>query len=316
MTIKELQTRQNWTLNQKIDHAVGAVEAFLSKTGKTPYVSFSGGKDSTVLLDLVRRFVDPNIKAVFCNTGNEYPEIVRFVRSTDNVQIITPGVTVREVLSKYGFPLISKEQAHGIRQAKTTKSEKLRSIRLHGTDAKRGLTTGKISDRWQFLINAPFMVSEKCCDCLKKRPFAIYQKATGEVPIIGVLAGESDQRKRQYIKRGGCNSFNENHIASYPISIWTDADIWEYIRLFNVPYSPIYDIPGIERTGCMFCGFGAHMEKVSRFGLLYDLHPKAYNLFMNYQNNGITYREALRTIGVQLPDENPRLFTYNDFINI
>lgn len=83
MTIQELNTRQGWTLSQKIDHAVGTVEAFLSRTGKVPYVSFSGGKDSTVLLDIVRRFVDRDIKAVFCNTGNEYPEIVRFVRSTE-----------------------------------------------------------------------------------------------------------------------------------------------------------------------------------------------------------------------------------------
>lgn len=63
----------------------------------------------------------------------------------------------------------------------------------------------------------------------------------------------------------------------------------------------------------LFCGFGAHIEKISRFELLYDLHPKAYNVFMNYQNNGYTYREALRAIGVQLPDETPRLFTSKDF---
>lgn len=312
MTIQELNTRQGWTLSQKIDHAVGTVEAFLSHTGKVPYVSFSSGKDSTVLLDIVRRFVDRDIKAVFCNTGNEYPEIVRFVRSTENVTIIRPGITVRKVIGKYGFPLISKEQAHGIRQAKTTKSEKLLAIRLHGTDATRGYTSGKIADRWQYLIKKPFMISEQCCDCLKKRPFAKYNKQTGEVPILGIMAGESDLRKQQYIRRGGCNSFQNNHIASYPISIWTDADIWAYLRKFKVPYCELYD-KGHTRTGCMFCGFGAHIEKISRFELLYDLHPKAYNVFMNYQNNGYTYREALRAIGVQLPDETPRLFTSKDF---
>lgn len=100
MTIQELNTRQGWTLSQKIDHAVGTVEAFLSRTGKVPYVSFSGGKDSTVLLDIVRRFVDRDIKAVFCNTGNEYPEIVRFVRSTENVTIIRPGSMVFRLYRK------------------------------------------------------------------------------------------------------------------------------------------------------------------------------------------------------------------------
>lgn len=203
MTIQELEARQKWTLNQKIDHAVGTVEAFIAKTGKTPYVSFSGGKDSTVLLDLVRRFVDKDIKAVFCNTGNEYPEIVRFVRSTENVTIIRPEITFKQVISRYGFPLISKEQAHGIRQAKTTKSEKLLSIRLHGSDTKKGYRSGKIADRWQFLIKERFDVSEQCCEYLKKRPFARYNRETGEVPILGVMAGESDLRKRQYIRRGG-----------------------------------------------------------------------------------------------------------------
>ncbi|MBQ8426153.1 MAG: phosphoadenosine phosphosulfate reductase family protein [Clostridia bacterium] len=311
MTIQELEARQKWTLNQKIDHAVGTVEAFIAKTGKTPYVSFSGGKDSTVLLDLVRRFVDKDIKAVFCNTGNEYPEIVRFVRSTENVTIIRPEITFKQVISRYGFPLISKEQAHGIRQAKTTKSEKLLSIRLHGSDPKKGYRSGKIADRWQFLIKERFDVSEQCCEYLKKRPFARYSRETGEVPILGVMAGESDLRKQQYIRRGGCNSFQNSHIASYPISIWTDADIWEYLRKYNVPYCELYD-KDHTRTGCMFCGFGAHLEKVSRFELLYDLHPRAYNKFMDYENNGCTYREALRKIGVLLPDECRQLNLFDN----
>lgn len=306
MDIATLQARQNWTLEQKIDHSVGVVEAFISRTGKCPYVSFSGGKDSTVVLDLVRRFVDRDIKAVFCNTGNEYPEIVRFVKQTENVTIIRPGITIKEVLNKYGFPLISKEQARNIRQARTTKSEKLRNIRLYGTNSKLGLLYGKIADRWKPLINAPFMVSEQCCECLKKRPLHRYERETGEVPIIGTMATESRRRMLLYINRGGCNSFDGNHIACYPISIWTDADIWAYLQKFKVPYCELYD-KGAARTGCMFCGFGAHMEKSSRFELLYDLHPKAYAAFMRYENNGITYREALRTIGVQLPDENRQL---------
>ena len=53
----------------------------------------------------------------------------------------------------------------------------------------------------------------------------------------------------------------------------------------------------------MFCGFGAHLEKRSRFELVYKLHPKFYEAFMKYENNGTTYREALRKIGVMLPDE-------------
>lgn len=305
MTLQELHIREGWTLYQKIDHTVGTIEAFIARTGKVPYVSFSGGKDSTVLLDICRRFVDKDMKAVFCNTGNEYPEIVQFVRRTENVTIIRPEMTVKDVIEKYGFPLISKEQASYIREVNNTTNPSVINRRLYGGTAK-GEFRGKISNCWQFLLQAPFDVSEKCCECLKKRPFAKYEKQTGEVPILGVMAGESNLRTQQYISRGGCNSFDGNHLASYPLSIWTDADIWAYLRKVNIPYCELYD-NGFTRTGCMFCGFGAHLEKVSRFELLYNLHPKAYTMFMNYTNTGVTYRQALRTIGVRLPDENRQL---------
>lgn len=314
MDIATLQERQSWTLEQKIDHSVGAVEAFIARTGKPVYVSFSGGKDSTVVLDLVRRFVNPDIKGVFCNTGNEYPEIIRFVKSTPNVTIIRPKLTVREVLAKYGFPLISKEQAHALRDLKTSKSEKLKSFRLYGTDRGKGYISGKLSEKWKYLIPTPYLISEKCCDVLKKRPFKAYQRETGELPIIGTMAGESQLRKQQYVMRGGCNSFEGNHVASFPISIWTEADIWDYIHRFDVPYCEIY-AKGAHRTGCMFCGFGAHLERpeTSRFALLRNLHPKAYEVFMAYENNGVTYREALREVGVMLPEDRPPTLFDDEF---
>lgn len=316
MNLKTLKERQRWTLEQKIDHSVGVVESFIARTGKPVYVSFSGGKDSTVALDLVRRFIDKNIKAVFNNTGNEYPEIIKFVRSTDNVMIISPRISIRKIIETHGFPLISKEQSLYIREAKTTKSAKLLNIRLNGSPLSKGRKIGKISERWKFLLDEPFMTSEKCCDILKKRPFQQYQKETGELPILGTMAGESKLRQQAYIVRGGCNSFKENHLASNPLSIWTEKDIWDYISRFNIPYCEIYDRRGCNRTGCMFCGFGATFEKESRFDLLFRLHPKCYQAFLNYQNNGITYRETLRKVGVILPDDPNRERTlFDDFEN-
>ena len=82
MTMQLLRERQNWTLDHKIDHALGTIEAFINRMGGVDkvYVSFSGGKDSTVLFHLARRLY-PDILGVFCNTGNEYPDIIRFVQS-------------------------------------------------------------------------------------------------------------------------------------------------------------------------------------------------------------------------------------------
>lgn len=72
------------------------------------YVSFSGGKDSTVLLHIVRELY-PNVEAVFVDTGLEYPEIRRFVKTFENVTILRPKMRFDEVIKKYGYPIISKE---------------------------------------------------------------------------------------------------------------------------------------------------------------------------------------------------------------
>lgn len=85
-------------------------------------VSFSGGKDSTVLLHMVRQLY-PDVRAVFSNTGLEYPEIQRFVKSFDNVDIVTPAMRFDQVISHYGYPLISKEVAEAIYYARRIRSQ-------------------------------------------------------------------------------------------------------------------------------------------------------------------------------------------------
>jgi 3'-phosphoadenosine 5'-phosphosulfate sulfotransferase (PAPS reductase)/FAD synthetase len=297
MTYEELKYRQGWTLEQKIDHSVGVISTFKERMKGNLYASYSGGKDSLVMLDIIRRFVDKTVPAVFCNTGNEYPEVVRFVRQTENLITIRPKIHIRQIIEKYGFPLVSKEQSRYIYQAKHTKSEKLLNIRLYGS--RNGI--GKIAERWKFLIDAPFDISEKCCDFLKKKPFEKFHKETGLYPIIGTMAGESRLRLQKWLQHG-CNSFDGNTVASYPLSIWTEADVWDYIRRFNLPYCSIYD-RGIRRTGCMVCGFGCHLKDDRRFYFLKEHSPKIYEHFMNMSNNGITYREALRYCGIDFPDK-------------
>ena len=80
-------------------------------------VSFSGGKDSTVLLHIARMCY-PDTPAVFSNTGLEYPEIQRFVRKHKNVDIVTPEMRFDEVIRKYGYPIIGKEVAEAIYYAR------------------------------------------------------------------------------------------------------------------------------------------------------------------------------------------------------
>lgn len=80
-------------------------------------VAFSGGKDSTVLLHLVRQLF-PDVKAVFSNTGLEYPEIRQYATSYPNVDVVSPSMRFDQVISTYGYPIIGKEVAEAIHYAR------------------------------------------------------------------------------------------------------------------------------------------------------------------------------------------------------
>lgn len=221
ISLSELRVRQAWSLHQKIDHTVGAIEAFVAYCndhGRTPYVAFSGGLNSTVLLDIARRYVDAQMKGVFCSTGNEYPEIMQFVRRTENMETIRPSMRLSDVLAKYGFPLVSKEQARAVRQIRTTRSEKLRSYRLYG-DGKHH--SGVLSKKWRYLVDEPYQTSEMCCEILKKRPFRSYDRENKSNGMVGTMASESSLRLFKYLKQGGCNAFSDDpcKVHSAPLSI-------------------------------------------------------------------------------------------------
>lgn len=110
-TLSELQTLQALPLALKVKKTQQRIREWVYEYGiDHVYVSFSGGKDSTVLLHIARQ-IFPEIKAVFADTGLEFPEIREFVKTFDNVDIVKPKMTFKQVIEKYGYPMISKEVA-------------------------------------------------------------------------------------------------------------------------------------------------------------------------------------------------------------
>lgn len=259
------------------------------------YVSFSGGKDSTVLKHIVDSMYS-DVPALFVNTGLEYPEIQNFVREiksgkydcfNSNVEMVRPEMRFDEVLKTYGYPVISKNVAHIIgvvqRQGKQCKTYSY----LKGTAKGKNDELSQFNcTKWESFVDSDIPVSEKCCDIMKKKPVKRYGKETGRIPFIGTMVSESRLRYSTWLKHG-CNAFEKGNPSSQPLSFWTEQDILEYIQKYNVPYCPVYgDIvsdndqlttSGCSRTGCMFCMFGCHLEKgQNRFQRLKETHPRQY----------------------------------------
>lgn len=279
------------------------------------YVSFSGGIDSTVLKHMVDSMYD-DVPSVFVNTGLEYPEIQKFAKSQKNVVVLRPEMRFDQVVKEYGYPVASKEVAGYVREAKHSKSEKLRTMRTQRLMGEYRRPDGMLSEyncpKWGFLLDAPFEVSDKCCAVMKKHPLDKYAKETGRKGIIGTMAAESRFRRQSWI-RYGCNMFDSpTKQLSRPLSFWTTQDILHYIKKYDVPYCSVYgdiqikrtvdndrifegqmnlidylgcyepedtlETTGCDRTGCIFCMFGCHLEKEpNRFQRLKQTHPRQYD---------------------------------------
>ena len=281
ITTQQLRQRQSLPIDIKIAMSMARIRAWHEYWCGDVYVSFSGGKDSTVLLDLVRSEF-PDVPAVFVDTGLEYPEIREFVKTVDNVVWLKPAISFKKVIEKYGYPVISKKIAMGVSRYRNTKSKLQKKLRLYGginpTSGKQQHPT--ISQKWHYLIDAPFKCSEQCCRVIKKQPIKQYNKTSGRKAIIGTMASESRLRQMSYLQQG-CNSFESKNPTSSPIAFWKEADIWDYIKAQNIPYCKIYD-SGINRTGCMFCMFGVHLEESpNRFQQMAKTHPAQYDYCIN-----------------------------------
>ena len=181
-------------------------------------------------------------------------------------------------------------------------------------------------DRYKFFLEAPFNLSSKCCSVMKKQPVHSYSKRTGRKPMTAQMASESRLRTQQWLNNG-CNGFDMKSPISNPMAFWTEQDVLLYIKENNLPIASVYGevvvdyeaegqldgqmdmfdlgildkdrrllkTTGCSRTGCMFCGYGCHLEKSpNRFERMKETHPKQYDYIMRpTEQGGLGYKEII-----------------------
>lgn len=332
---QKMKQRQSLPLEQKVAMTIQRIKDWYDFWDGEVYLSFSGGKDSQVVAEIIWSMGGKyrKIPFVFSNTGLEMPEIVKHVRKLKdrgfNIVEIKPKMNFRDVWQTFGLPLVSKKVARQVRTLKRGADGQENTFKLYDegiTKDGHDAPSWKLAKKWRHLVeNDDIKISEKCCDKLKKEPIATYQKLTGMKGrgITGMMASEGGYRSEMT----QCNTFEGKTTRSNPILFWLDSDIFEYVEKNNIEICSVYydrtykegeliasdsphvDLPsssgcnkgtiisGEPRTGCMFCAFGAHLENGSnRFQRMSVSHPRQHALIMDR----IGMREPLKLINVKV----------------
>lgn len=236
-SVEQLEEMQRLPLSRKIQITTARIIEWYQHYDGKVYVAFSGGKDSTVLLDIVRR-IYPDVPAVFSDTGLEFPEVRQFAMNCENVTVVRPEMNFRKVIEVYGYPVVSKRVADTVEYGH--KPGSFRWKELHGEIIRSNGTPSEFNcEKWCYLLDAPFKVSSRCCTVMKKRPMKKYQKETGRYPIIATMTIESRSRRATWLRQG-CNAFSGKKPSSQPMSFWTENDVLEYLYTYKIPYAPVY----------------------------------------------------------------------------
>lgn len=232
------------------------------------YIAFSGGKDSTVLSDLIDIALPENkIPRVFADTGIELNIVRDFVMKKANadqrIVIIKPSVPVKQMLDKYGYPFKSKKHSKLVdiyqRLGKT------QSIKTYlgecPTSNKKEIEPESFQCpkklRYQFEENT-LRISDKCCFKLKEQPMRNYSKQQKRpFAIIGIMVSEGGRRMK-----ADCLAFRNDKLFAFQplVPVTKEWEEW-FIKTYNIEICNIYKPPyNFDRTGCKGCPFALHLQ--------------------------------------------------------
>jgi 3'-phosphoadenosine 5'-phosphosulfate sulfotransferase (PAPS reductase)/FAD synthetase len=229
------------------------------------YLSFSGGKDSTILHYLLDLALPNNkIPRVFINTGIEYKAIVDFVKSLQEKDnrfvLIQPTQNIKTVLETFGYPFKSKQHSHDLAIYQHSKKFTLTTYKYLGIIPSKTLFKCPKCLEYQFSPDFNLKISDQCCQRLKKTPVRNWEKENNKTIVLtGMRKDEGNQRTKLTCvvtdKNGDVVKFHPLVVVS---SEWEDWFLsYEDVKVCELYYEPY----NFQRTGCKGCPFSLDLQK-------------------------------------------------------
>ena len=136
--------------------------------------------------------------------------------------------------------------------------ELIRFIKEHHKDvkldfSKHGNLTNRMVEKGVF----PTRRTRWCCAEYKENTPA------NETVLMGVRIAESPRRKDQ-LHNCFIRDWQKGKDACLPIRLWSDEDVWQFIREYKVPYCSLYD-EGWKRLGCIGCPMQNRKKRLQEF---------------------------------------------------
>ncbi len=244
-----------------LEDRIGIIKDTINKYGEDKfYLSFSGGKDSTILHYLLDLALPNNhIPRVYVNTGIDYLDITKFVqemaKNDKRIVIIKPTQNIKQVLETYGYPFKSKEHSLYVATYQSLgENSKTYQRYLYPSEDRKNYGCPKIL-RYQFNKDFNLKISDKCCFKLKEEPLKEYEKQSGRnIAILGIMQSEGG-------RRNNAKCFVKNKHFNPLVKVDKEWENW-FIERQNIKLCKLYYPPyNFQRTGCKGCPFNLNLQK-------------------------------------------------------
>ena len=266
---------------QKIDLIAERLEAYRLHNPDTAKLSYSGGRDSHLLLHIIRnllKYSSSQFPAIYAKTRNEYHEIRLRIEEQD-ITIVGGGENCLSLFKKHGLALFSKDCSQNIEYARYKNNEK---EYIEKWTSKEG-TQWDYRKQYVFANEFRIKCSAKCCNYLKDNHLK-------DAKIVGFRKSEGGRRNDGASKDYECCVLDDKNLFR-PIHDVDNSELAEMEKILKIKPLNIYNY--LNRTGCVMCGFGTKKQIKEKINYLRWFEPRRAEFYVKYFYNYLKYRKII-----------------------